>query len=34
VATDGGIFNFSDQLFFGSRGATPTAPIIAVASTG
>jgi hypothetical protein len=33
VATDGGIFNFSDRPFFGSLGATPPPnPITAVAA--
>jgi hypothetical protein len=32
VASDGGIFNFSDQPFLGSLGATsPASPIVSVA---
>jgi hypothetical protein len=35
VATDGGIFSFSDQPFAGSLGANPPArSIVAVAATG
>jgi hypothetical protein len=34
VATDGGIFNFSHQPYFGSLGATPPAhPVVDVAAT-
>ena len=33
VASDGGIFNFSDKPFFGSLGANPPpAPIVSVAA--
>jgi hypothetical protein len=35
VATDGGIFAFSDKPFAGSLGANPPArPIVSVAATG
>ena len=35
VATDGGIFNFSDRPFAGSLGAAPPAlPIVAVTAAG
>ncbi len=32
VGSDGGVFNFSDQQYFGSLGATPPAnPIVGIA---
>ena len=35
VATDGGVFSFSDKAFAGSLGANPPArPIVAVAALG
>ncbi|HEX5095958.1 MAG TPA: hypothetical protein VFX21_08095 [Acidimicrobiia bacterium] len=35
VGEDGGIFNFSNQPFYGSLGSTPPAvPIVSVAASG
>jgi len=35
VASDGGVFSFSDKAFAGSLGATPPSrPIVAVAALG
>jgi hypothetical protein len=34
VASDGGIFDFSPQLFFGSGSGASSNPVVAVAATG